>query len=1231
MTGHQDRISGRCRFGTAVFILGIVLLTLLPLSGSLQGKDRTADYTIQTYAPGGWYTGYFLVDMDRDRLPEVLAGNRQTNSVEIWKYDRGLAKLVLQHSIAFPGQVHDIKAADLDGDYDLDIVAGLRYVGLYVATNTGGYGTIDSWRVDQIDGDYSWQVMVEDFDEDGNPDIFDAVDGGPIKIFYGDGEGNFEQGKSVGTGQEMRQPLGFNALDMNNDGRLDLIGMDAVYLRVFENPGDRASSWPSIGPDVAYGDTGDHAVGPYINPSAADPDSNGTIDQVAFQRSMPDGPVEVLLFKGSGYDWVITEQWEKVVLDTIPAVGSAGHAGVADLNGDGKLDIHVGGATYFGGLRVYLGDGLGGFLPAHLNLDHGVGGMNSLAVGDLNGDGGPDIVTSRSTLNPAGNDGFEVLFYNGPRACVPPYNANSEATLNQAIACVNAAGSGEHTINLTGDVSLTASTIPIHNAAASQITIAGNQHTITGNLKDPVFSIWGDTTLKVHDITVKSGNPGIFHITIAQDPNQPVIIENSRFTENIGEAISLGNFHWNWSVLHISDSQIDNNKGNGISCHLCRITMDRTTALANEGHGMWAWDSYPDVSSSTFALNGGQGIDTGISGVTLNNVTISGNMGYGLTCSYGHCDLTNVTISDSGPAGIYIEDANVTLANTIVYNTAGGPACEKEWNATIIDASFNLIEDDTCGDIEPGGDPLLGPLQDNGGPTWTRALRRGSPAIDGITNPLACVLDSDQRGVARPQGDFCDIGAFEFRSRVSLPAVEIIPGSGWKAGIQAQNAGGETVPITLTAYDAAGHSQTCGSKNTAVGQSANFLSYTDCAPPHSPLGSAVLSAKSQPLSSIVMMFNSNAQGTGFAGASYAGMGEDVASKTLFFPLVKHNHNGRTTTFSVQNASGTKAGITAVFRVNGLEYSKQYNNIPAFTSVTISPADAAVPGGFGQVGSLTVTGTELLAGAALEHEHNVSIAQNLQASTAFTPADFDSRLFCPLVRNEHTGRKLTSGVQVQNVAATAQTVKFTYTPVGGGAQIVRSKTVSPGASATFYAPTEGIPAGSLGAVVLEGSKNIAAVVNEQGDMPEGRSMQTTYACFAQQETSDTILIPLYKEFYLGNTTGIQIQNVSGDGKAATVTLEYRAIGPGNSSGKATFSHKTPIADGASITFWGVSILPAGSDLFASGGSPGSLQGTYGSVVVKSDRPVVAIVNESMYGLNGDASNQDSKNYEGFNVE
>jgi len=60
--------------------------------------------------------------------------------------------------------------------------------------------------------------------------------------------------------------------------------------------------------------------------------------------------------------------------------------------------------------------------------------------------------------------------------------------------------------------------------------------------------------------------------------------------------------------------------------------------------------------------------------------------------------------------------------------------------------------------------PLLGPLADNGGPTWTHALLAGSPAID-AADDAACVAPPingvDQRGVARPQGVGCDVGAFE--------------------------------------------------------------------------------------------------------------------------------------------------------------------------------------------------------------------------------------------------------------------------------------------------------------------------------------------------------------------------------------------------------------------------------------------------------------------------------------
>ncbi len=79
-----------------------------------------------------------------------------------------------------------------------------------------------------------------------------------------------------------------------------------------------------------------------------------------------------------------------------------------------------------------------------------------------------------------------------------------------------------------------------------------------------------------------------------------------------------------------------------------------------------------------------------------------------------------------------------------------------------------------------GAAPNLGPLQDNGGPTWTQALLPGSPAID-AGNPAACAdnlgatLHADQRGYPRPANGAgttrCDIGAFELQRTVDLPLV----------------------------------------------------------------------------------------------------------------------------------------------------------------------------------------------------------------------------------------------------------------------------------------------------------------------------------------------------------------------------------------------------------------------------------------------------------------------------
>jgi hypothetical protein len=64
-------------------------------------------------------------------------------------------------------------------------------------------------------------------------------------------------------------------------------------------------------------------------------------------------------------------------------------------------------------------------------------------------------------------------------------------------------------------------------------------------------------------------------------------------------------------------------------------------------------------------------------------------------------------------------------------------------------------------------DPLLGPLQDNGGPTFTMALGTGSPAIDAADDGVcasSAVKGVDQRGLPRPGGPHCDIGAFEVQA-----------------------------------------------------------------------------------------------------------------------------------------------------------------------------------------------------------------------------------------------------------------------------------------------------------------------------------------------------------------------------------------------------------------------------------------------------------------------------------
>jgi hypothetical protein len=117
--------------------------------------------------------------------------------------------------------------------------------------------------------------------------------------------------------------------------------------------------------------------------------------------------------------------------------------------------------------------------------------------------------------------------------------------------------------------------------------------------------------------------------------------------------------------------------------------------------------------------------------------------------------------------GIFANGGIVTVQNSLIADSAISGVCYAVDPGSLVSQGFNLIGDTSCGaaftatgdlvDIEP----LLDGLQPNGGGTPTHALLPDSPAIDGITDPAACSLTADQRGEARPQGQFCDIGAYE--------------------------------------------------------------------------------------------------------------------------------------------------------------------------------------------------------------------------------------------------------------------------------------------------------------------------------------------------------------------------------------------------------------------------------------------------------------------------------------
>ncbi len=287
---------------------------------------------------------------------------------------------------------------------------------------------------------------------------------------------------------------------------------------------------------------------------------------------------------------------------------------------------------------------------------------------------------------------------------------------------------------------------------------------IVGNNSSHVMTSSGLTeTVALDGFTITAGNANVADFSYSSGGglynNGNATLTNLSFSGNNALNEGGGIYH-DAGTLIVSNSTFSGN-GAGYGGGILNRNYDNgTTTVSNS------------TFSTNYALHGGGIYNDVAATLTVSNSTFSGNSALQYGGGILNMWLTSVSNStfsgnSAGEAGGGIHNANylVDLTNTIVADSPSGGNC-----FYITDKGGNISSDDTC----PAGflltDPLLGPLQDNGGPTLTHALLSSSPAID-AGNPQNCPA-TDQRGIARPvDGDrddqaLCDIGAFEFQFTV---------------------------------------------------------------------------------------------------------------------------------------------------------------------------------------------------------------------------------------------------------------------------------------------------------------------------------------------------------------------------------------------------------------------------------------------------------------------------------
>jgi hypothetical protein len=327
------------------------------------------------------------------------------------------------------------------------------------------------------------------------------------------------------------------------------------------------------------------------------------------------------------------------------------------------------------------------------------------------------------------------------------------------------------------------------NPAANLTTLSGDIGTPGDNSDNSYHVVTGATGVTLDGFTIKAGNANSAYPNDSgggmYNRDSSPTLTNVTFS---GNSANAGGGMYNYSgSLTLTNVTFSGNsaawKGGGMFNYSSSPTLTNVTFNGNSaidwGGGMYNyWNSSPTLTNVTFSGNSanlvGGGMGNYYSNPTLTNVTFSGNSaqrGGGMRNDSSNPTLTNVTFSgNSAQWGGGIGNSfssSPQIRNTIFWGNTASENGAQIYN----DCSTPVVSDSvvqggcpvgsTCTNIITT-DPMLGALGNYGGFTQTIPLLVGSSAIN-TGNDATCAA-TDQRGVIRPQGAHCDIGAFEVLS-----------------------------------------------------------------------------------------------------------------------------------------------------------------------------------------------------------------------------------------------------------------------------------------------------------------------------------------------------------------------------------------------------------------------------------------------------------------------------------